>query len=246
MTDNVSNAADTVSPDRIVDGLREIDLSEERIAVATRPLGRYVTELREANERYGLIARGDVADAQRLFVRHILDSIAPWRHLADLVARTGRRRLYDLGAGAGLPGIPLGIALGDVLDETVLVERRSRRVSFLLGVTAQVSTELTAGAATLRVVERDATLLGKTEEERLDGALVVFRAYQKTTPELLGALAATFGPGAPVCAWKGRHAQTESERRLVAASPHAADARMHVVEVPGEAAERSVLVWVTR
>jgi len=37
--------------------------------------------------------------------------------------------LLDLGAGAGLPGIPLKIVLGEV--ELVLVESRQKRVSFL-------------------------------------------------------------------------------------------------------------------
>ena len=246
MTDDALRAADTVSPERIVDGLKLIGLSDTRVAAATEPLRHYIAELREDSERYGLIARGDVADAQRLFVRHILDSIAPWPHIVDLADRTGRRRLYDLGAGAGLPGVPLGIALGDALDETVLVERRSRRVSFLLGAAAKVSSWTAPGAAPLRVVEEDATLLGKTEGARLSGAVVVFRAYQKTTPELLRALSTTFGPDTPVCAWKGRHDRTEAERRIVAASPHAADARMHIVEVPGEEAQRSLLVWGTR
>ena len=246
MTDKAAGTAHAVSSERIADGLKLIGLSDTRVAAATEPLSRYIAELREDSERYGLIARGDVVDAQRLFVRHILDSIAPWPHIVDLVDRTGRRRIYDLGTGAGLPGLPLGIALGDILEETVLVERRSRRVSFLLGAAAKVSSAAAPGAAPLRVVEEDATLLRKREGARLREALVVFRAYQKTTPELLKALSATFGPGTPVCAWKGRHDRTEAERRIVAASPHVADARMHIVEVPGEEAQRSLLVWGTR
>jgi len=39
------------------------------------------------------------------------------------------RTLLDLGSGAGLPGIPLKIVLGEV--ELVLVESRQKRVSFL-------------------------------------------------------------------------------------------------------------------
>ena len=246
MTDNVSKASDAVAPDRIVEGLRGVGLSQERIDLAIGPLSRYIAELREANERYGLIAKGDVADAQRFLVRHILDSIAPWPYITDLIARTDRRRIYDLGSGAGLPGVPLGIALGDVLEEAVLVERRGRRASFLLGVTAKVSIEIASDGASLRVVEEDATRIGKTEEERLSEGIVIFRAYQKTTDELLQAISSTFGPDTPVCAWKGRHAQTEAELQTVAASPYAAEANMHTVEVPGEEAERSVLVWTTR
>jgi len=47
--------------------------------------------------------------------------------------------LLDLGAGAGLPGIPLKIVLGEV--ELVLVESRQKRVSFLSSAVRELALE---------------------------------------------------------------------------------------------------------
>jgi 16S rRNA (guanine527-N7)-methyltransferase len=69
----------------------------------------------------GLIAR---ADASGLRERHILDSLRG----AALVP-AGSRDVADLGTGAGLPGIPLAIALPDVLF--TLVDSRRSRIAFL-------------------------------------------------------------------------------------------------------------------
>ena len=49
------------------------------------------------------------------------------------------RTLLDLGSGAGLPGIPLKIVLGEV--ELVLVEARRKRVSFLASVIRELGLE---------------------------------------------------------------------------------------------------------
>jgi 16S rRNA (guanine527-N7)-methyltransferase len=66
------------------------------------------------------VARSDVA---RIRERHILDSL----RAAPLVRGAGR--VYDLGSGAGLPGIVVAIALPQV--RMVLVDRRASRAAFL-------------------------------------------------------------------------------------------------------------------
>ncbi|MFW5828000.1 MAG: RsmG family class I SAM-dependent methyltransferase, partial [Alkalispirochaeta sp.] len=118
-----------LSHDSIVEHLMGLDLERapaERIAPV---MARYVEELHRNNDRFGLIGREDAADPQRLLSRHVLDSIVPWRIVARLAAESGARTLYDLGSGAGMPGVPLGYTLAaqesHALDEVVLVERRS-------------------------------------------------------------------------------------------------------------------------
>lgn len=69
----------------------------------------------------GLVAP---TDADVLRVRHIDDCLRAVRAF-----RAEDRRCIDLGSGAGLPGIPLAIALPD--REFVLIESRKRRVGFL-------------------------------------------------------------------------------------------------------------------
>jgi 16S rRNA (guanine527-N7)-methyltransferase len=94
-------------------------LSEEQIAC----LRRYELILRERAIPFGLISR---ADATRLWERHILDSL---RAVACLGPEHLGGALADLGSGAGLPGIPVAIALPAV--RMTLVEPRVRRAAFL-------------------------------------------------------------------------------------------------------------------
>jgi 16S rRNA (guanine527-N7)-methyltransferase len=69
----------------------------------------------------GLISRRDRSD---LWARHILDSL---RGAPFVPVQTSRAA--DLGTGAGLPGIPLAIALPHV--RTSLVDARRNRAAFL-------------------------------------------------------------------------------------------------------------------
>ena len=69
----------------------------------------------------GMIAE---ADAPRLRERHVLDCLR-----AAAVVRPGDKDAYDLGSGAGLPGLVLAVALPDL--RLTLVETRRRRAAFL-------------------------------------------------------------------------------------------------------------------
>ncbi len=69
----------------------------------------------------GLVAEGD---AERLRERHILDCLR-----AAVTVRAGDSDAYDLGAGAGLPGLAVAVACPSVL--VCLVEPRRRGVAFL-------------------------------------------------------------------------------------------------------------------
>jgi 16S rRNA (guanine527-N7)-methyltransferase len=69
----------------------------------------------------GLIA---ARDRERIRQRHIEDSLR-----ALTCIRGEDRQIVDLGSGAGLPGIPLAIALPD--RSFVLIEARRRRAAFL-------------------------------------------------------------------------------------------------------------------
>jgi len=94
---------------------------------------RYAEMLGSAGVERGLIGPREV---DRLWERHILNSAA----LGELVVPEAR--VLDVGSGAGLPGLPLAIARGDL--RIVLVEPMLRRSDFLveavqeLGVAVQV------------------------------------------------------------------------------------------------------------
>jgi 16S rRNA (guanine527-N7)-methyltransferase len=81
----------------------------------------YEALLRERAAALGMIARGDL---DRLRGRHVLDSL---RAAPVLGGKAGDA--IDLGSGAGLPGIPVAIALPDL--RMTLTETRRQRIAFL-------------------------------------------------------------------------------------------------------------------
>ena len=87
-------------------------------------LQRYVDLIREWNPVVGLVS---VGDADRIWERHVLDSLS----LAGLIQRLGlgRGNLLDIGSGGGFPAIPLGLALPDL--RITLVERSQKKAGFL-------------------------------------------------------------------------------------------------------------------
>jgi 16S rRNA (guanine(527)-N(7))-methyltransferase RsmG len=120
-----------------------------------RVLGRFEELLRTRAVDLGIIAE---SDRERIRERHIEDSL---RAVACMGA--GDHTVMDLGSGAGLPGVPLAIALPSV--EFVLVEARRRRGAFLEMVVA----ELPLKNVTVEV--------GRAEDLRLQVDLCVARAY---------------------------------------------------------------------
>jgi 16S rRNA (guanine527-N7)-methyltransferase len=71
-------------------------------------LSLFEKELLEKNSRFNLVSHNDAAN---LWPRHILDALAGARLLAKLL-KPGDV-VADAGAGAGFPGIPLAVALGN-------------------------------------------------------------------------------------------------------------------------------------
>jgi len=86
-----------------------------------RLLRAYVDLLHERAVPLGLVAR---SDADRLWDRHVLDSLRGLAGFDD-----ADRSALDIGSGAGLPGVPLAIALPSV--QFTLVEAKRRRAAFL-------------------------------------------------------------------------------------------------------------------
>jgi 16S rRNA (guanine527-N7)-methyltransferase len=98
------------------------DLDEAQLAA----LERFLDELMLWNTRTNLVGE---RDWQALVDRHLLDALAaaPWlRALGDGL------RILDVGSGAGLPGIPLAVAVRP--RGMWLVEPRRKRASFLRSV----------------------------------------------------------------------------------------------------------------
>jgi 16S rRNA (guanine527-N7)-methyltransferase len=88
---------------------------------------RYVARLATDGVTRGLIGPREVP---RLWERHVLNSAA----VAEAVPEGAR--VVDVGSGAGLPGIPLGLARPDL--RLSLVEPMARRIEFLQEAVAEL------------------------------------------------------------------------------------------------------------
>jgi 16S rRNA (guanine527-N7)-methyltransferase len=104
-------AAGTTAGNRV---LPELD------AAQIQQLRKYLEVLLLWRRRMALIS---TADPIRLVEHHILDSL----HVAPRIPP--HARIADIGSGAGLPGIPLAVALPQA--HVVLVESRRKKANFL-------------------------------------------------------------------------------------------------------------------
>jgi 16S rRNA (guanine527-N7)-methyltransferase len=104
-------------------------LGIELTGLQVRQLERYEGLLRERALPLGMIAH---ADADRLWERHLLDSLR-----AATVIDPEDATAYDFGSGAGLPGIVLAVACPGL--EVRLVESRRPRGAFLELVAEELS-----------------------------------------------------------------------------------------------------------
>lgn len=117
---------------------------------------------------------------------HLLDSLAVMPHIRG-------SRILDIGSGAGLPGIPLAIALPDT--KFVLLDSNGKKTRFLFQ--AKLALELD----NIEIVnERVDAYLQK--EKAGEFSLVTCRAFA-TLADCVAMLGRTFAAGTPLLAMKG-------------------------------------------
>ena len=153
---------------------------------------RYVARLASDGVTRGLIGPREVP---RLWARHVLNSAA----VAEAVPEGAR--VVDVGSGAGLPGIPLGLARRDVA--VTLVEPMARRVEFL----EEVVPELPGDDGRWRVVR------GRAEDRSVAGAVgpvdVVTARAVAPLPRLVAWCRGLMRPGTQLIALVGARALDE-------------------------------------
>jgi 16S rRNA (guanine527-N7)-methyltransferase len=153
----------------------------------------YLSEIERLNPSLGLVG----ASGDELIIKHILDSLAPLATLRSLLAAIPAPRIADLGTGAGLPGLPLALALGDARVD--LIDRMTRRTDFLRRVVDLIPVD------NAQVIE------AQVEHARGSYDLVTFRAFRPFERKLFKRVFALCDTGGAVVAYKGKADRARAE-----------------------------------
>jgi 16S rRNA (guanine527-N7)-methyltransferase len=119
------NAPENVLAERLTHGITALGLSLSAAQCAT--LIAYVELLIKWNQVYNLTAIRNPCD---MITRHLLDSLA-------VIPFIKGPRVLDVGTGAGLPGIPLAVALPEL--EFVLLDSVAKKTRFVVQATSELS-----------------------------------------------------------------------------------------------------------
>ncbi|MDE2089413.1 MAG: 16S rRNA (guanine(527)-N(7))-methyltransferase RsmG [Gammaproteobacteria bacterium] len=177
---------------------------------------RYLELLARWNRVYNLTA---VRDPQQMVTRHLLDSLAVMPYVRG-------PRVLDVGSGAGLPGIPLALALPDV--EFVLLDSSAKKTRFLIQAVSELRLDTVS-------VER-----ARVEDYR------AARGFDTVVARAVSSLTELVARGGPLCARDGRILALKGaapKEELAALPAGYRSAGIYPLHVPGLARERH-LVWV--
>lgn len=197
--------------ERLSAGLIRLDLALD--AAQIRDLLAFLALLRKWGETYNLTA---IREPLAMVDRHLLDSLAVAPFLAG-------EAVLDVGTGAGLPGIPLAIALRQ--KRFVLLDSSAKKIRFVKQVILTLGLE-NVQAEAMRVEEY---VPAQGFDVVLARAFAGLDVMQALTRRLLR-------PGGRLLALKGRLPVDEMARLQQAEM-----LRVHPLSVPGLEAERHLI-----
>ena len=151
----------------------------------------YYDEVALFNRRLKLVG----AEGGDFVVKHLLDALTPLNFFKEII--DNNTTFCDAGSGAGLPGIPLAIALN--AKPFFLLERSGRRAGCLRYAVAM--TQLTHH---VEVLEQD------IEDVTQQFDIVTFRAFLPLE-KVIGNLDQILKPGGVIGAYKGKREVLEEE-----------------------------------
>jgi len=160
-----------------------------------RALARYVTLLCQANQKMNLTA---YRDPDAIWLHLITDALSPIPLGLDL---TGQRAV-DVGSGAGIPGVPLGLWFPQAT--MTLMEATQKKARFL----ARLGTEL---GRPFQVLAQRAEVVGQDPEHREQYDWAFARAVAPL-PTLLEYMAPLVRVGGHLLAYKGSQAEAEQQQ----------------------------------
>lgn len=194
-------------------------------AAFAAPLLEYLALLARWNQTYNLTA---VRDPREMVVKHLLDSLAMHPFVDPLLATGGA--LADLGAGAGLPGIPLAIVKPGL--RVTLVESAGKKARFLREVVR------TLDLKDVRVAESRIEAFDKPGPVPFGNYAAITARALATLPLILELGGHLLRPDGQLLAMKGVFPADE-----IAALPAGWELQTsHPLRVPGLDAERHLIV----
>jgi 16S rRNA (guanine527-N7)-methyltransferase len=200
----------------VATGLRSLGLSLSDAVCAK--LDAYVVLLAKWNRTYNLTA---IREPARMMTHHVLDALSVLPHLPQ----RAELRLLDVGAGGGVPGIPLAIARPGW--QVVLVDSNGKKSTFL----TQAVIEL--GLLNVRAVATRVEDLH--DEPQFD--VVIARAFSDLST-FAQSSACHLTPAGALYAMKGAYPAEE----LAALPPSIEVVAAPKLRVPGLDAERHLIV----
>lgn len=186
-------------------GIVKVGVEAELTQCLVELMEKYISEIVLYNSAYNLT---NTSDHDELVVRHILDSLAPYKQIKNLIETRAEVLgtpgdfsnivVGDIGSGGGLPGIPLAAAFPNV--QFKLVERMEKRCSFL---------ENCAAILGLKNVE-----IINSEAERLEPQMfdfITFRAFRPLDKKMTKTLLRIVKEGGTLCAYKAKRESITEE-----------------------------------
>lgn len=198
------------------EGLARLEL--DLPASAREQLLAYLQLLHKWNRAYNLTA---VREPAQMVSRHLLDSLA-------VATRLQGQRFADIGTGAGLPGIPLAIALPDA--HFTLVDSNGKKIRFVTQAVAEL------GLANVQPLQQ--RVEAWQPPWQFDG--VLSRAFASLA-DMATACDHLLAPGGRFYALKGQYPAAE----LSDLPKHYTVSACCPLAVPGESGERH-LVTISR
>ncbi len=179
--------------DLLVTGAREFDL--DLTPAQLDQFSRYADLLIDWNLRFNLTS---IVDLHDIVIKHFLDSLSTLRSIPP-----GPIKLIDVGAGAGLPGLPIKLVRPEV--SLALLEATRKKCDFLKAVIDDLH------LSDVKVVNARAEEAGRMEEHREQYDIAVARAVADL-PVLIEYLLPFVKIGGFAVAQKSREAEDEFER----------------------------------
>lgn len=188
---------------KLIDGINRLGINADESQIQS--LEAYIHAVMEFNKTYNLV-RADTED--EIAVNHVLDSLAAYSPLAQIVSRleshTQNRpvQVADIGSGGGCPGLPLATVFPQV--SFTLVERMEKRCVFLEDAVKKMG---------LKNVKVLCSAADAVEAESFD--LEVFRAFHPFDKKIVKLLLRMLKKGGTLAAYKARSEKIAAEMQEV-------------------------------